>query len=131
MRVVLLLGSLVAAGVTGAVLTLAGVRSPVTGPLTLVFVLLTPAVCVGLLLPGLDALARSIVAVTAAVVLAGSVAEVMLVTSGWSPEGGIVATAIACAALAAGAVVLHFRRRRRTPGRPTPAPAPQPATPEP
>jgi hypothetical protein len=119
MRVVLLLGSLVAAGVTGAVLTLAGVRSPVTGPLTLVFVLLTPAVCVGVLLPGLDVLARSIVAVTAAIVLAGSIAEVMLVTAGWSPDGGIVATAIACAAMAAGAVVLHLRRRR-TPARPAP-----------
>jgi hypothetical protein len=129
MRVVLLLGCFVVAGVTGAVLTLAGVRSPATGPLTLVFVLLTPAVCVGLLLPGLDALARSIVAGTAAVVLAGSVAEVMLVTSGWSPDGGIVATAVACAALTVGAAVLRLRRRK--PGKPTPAPAAQPATPEP
>jgi hypothetical protein len=130
MRVVLILGCFVVAGVTGAALTLAGVRSPATGPLTLVFVLLTPAVCVGLLLPGLDALARAIVAGTAAVVLAGSVAEVMLVTSGWSPEGGIIATAIACAALTVGAAILHFRRRRK-PGKPTPAPAAQPATPEP
>lgn len=130
MRVILLLGCLVVAGVTGAALTLAGVRSPATGPLTLVFVLLTPAVCVGLLLPGLDALARSIVAGTAAVVLAGSVAEVMLVTSVWSPEGGIVATAIASAALAAGAAVLRFHRRRK-PGKPTSAPAARPATPEP
>jgi hypothetical protein len=129
MRVVLLLGTLVAAGVTGAVLTLAGVRYPVTGPLTLVFVLLTPAVCVALLLPGLDVLARSIVAGTAAVVLAGSVAEVMLVTSDWFPDGGIVATAIACAALMTGVVVLRFRRR--TPRKPTPAPTAQPATPEP
>jgi hypothetical protein len=130
MRVVVLLGTLVAAGVTGAVLTLAGVRSPVTGPLTLVFLLLTPAVCVGLLVPGLDPLARSIVGGTAAVALAGSVAEVMLVTSGWSPEGGIVATAIACAALTAGAVVLRFRRRRRTPARPAPAPVPRPVHPD-
>jgi hypothetical protein len=129
MRVVLLLGTLAVAGVTGAALTLAGVRSPVTGPLTLVFVLLTPAVCVALLLPGLDALARTIVAGTAAVVLAGSVAEVMLATSGWSPKGGIIATAIACAALTAGAIVLHFRRR--TPGKPTATPAPEPTTREP
>ena len=131
MRAFLLLGALVVAGVTGAVLTLAGVRSPATGPLTLLFLLATPAVCVGMLLGGLDVLARAIVAGSASVVLAASIAEVMLVTSGWSPDGGIVATAITCAALAAGAVVLHFCRRRRAPGRPTPAPAPQPATPEP
>lgn len=120
MRVVLLFATLVAAGVTGAVLTLARVDSPVTGPLTLVFVLLTPAACVALLLAGLDVLARAIVAGTAAVVLAGSVAEIMLVTTGWSPDGGIIATAIACAALAGGAGVLHLRRRRRTPRRPSP-----------
>ena len=127
MRVVLLLGTPAVAGVTGAALTLAGVRSPVTGPLTLVFVLVTPAVCVALLLPGLDALARTIVAGVAAVALAGSIAEVMLVTSGWSPAGGIVATAIACAALTAGAAVLRLRRRRT--GR-NPRPAPEAATPE-
>ena len=129
MRALLLLGALVIAGVTGAVLTLTGVRSPATGPLTLLFVLVTPAVFVGLLLGGLDALARAIVAGSASVALAASIAEVMLVTSGWSPDGGIVATAITCAALAAGVVIL--RLHRRTPGRPAPAPAPQPATPEP
>jgi len=128
MRVVLLIGCSVAAGVTGAALTLAGVRSPATGPLSLVFVLLTPAVCVALLLPGLDALARSIVAGAASVALAGSIAEAMLVTSGWSPEGGIVATAITCAALTTAAAVLHVRRRRTA--RPRPAPVAEPTTPE-
>ncbi|MGH3375244.1 MAG: hypothetical protein ACRDP6_10930, partial [Actinoallomurus sp.] len=100
MRALLLLGAPVIAGVTGAVLTLTGVRSPATGPLTLLFVLVTPAVFVGLLLGGLDALARAIVAGSASMALAASIAEVMLVTSGWSPDGGIVATAIACALLA-------------------------------
>jgi hypothetical protein len=120
MRALILLGTPVVAGLTGAALTLAGVRSPVTGPLTLLFVLFTPAVCVALLLPGLDALARAIVAGTASVTLAASVAEVMLVTAGWSPNGGIVATAIASAALAVGVVVL---RRRSRPTKPAPAPA--------
>jgi uncharacterized membrane protein len=120
MRALILLGTPVVAGLTGAALTLAGVRSPVTGPLTLLFVLFTPAVCVALLLPGLDALARAIVAGTASVTLAASVAEVMLVTAGWSPNGGIVATAIASAALAVGVVVL---RRRSRPAKPAPAPA--------
>lgn len=119
MRVFVLCGALVLAGVTGAVLTLAGVRSPVTGPLTLVFVLTTPAVCVGLLLRGLDPAARVIVSGAASVALAGSVAEVMLVTSRWSPDGGIVASAIASALLALTALVLRFRVR---PGRPHEAP---------
>jgi hypothetical protein len=120
MRALILLGTPVVAGLTGAALTLAGVRSPVTGPLTLLFVLFTPALCVALLLPGLDTLARAIVAGTASVTLAASVAEVMLVTAGWSPDGGIVATAITCAVLAIAVVVLR-RRSRRT--KPSPAPA--------
>lgn len=120
MRALILLGTPVVAGLTGAALTLAGVRSPVTGPLTLLFVLFTPAVCVALLLPGLDPLARAIVGGTASVALAASVAEVMLVTAGWSPSGGIVATAIASAALAVAVVVL---RRRSRPAKPAPAPA--------
>ncbi|GAA4505613.1 hypothetical protein GCM10023191_061580 [Actinoallomurus oryzae] len=121
MRALLLLGTLAVAGLTGAALTLAGVRSPVTGPLTLVFVLFTPALCVALLLSGLDLLARAIVAGTASVALAGAIAEVMLVTAGWSPRGGVVATAIACAALGVAAVVL---RRRVRPVEPATAPPP-------
>jgi hypothetical protein len=113
MRALLLLGALVVAGVTGAALTLAGARSPVTGPLTLLFVLFTPALCVALLLTGLDLLARTIVSGAASVALAAAVAEVMLVTSNWSPRGGIIATAIACAALAATALTL--RRSARPP----------------
>ncbi|WP_329244140.1 hypothetical protein OG417_47265 [Actinoallomurus sp. NBC_01490] len=121
MRALLLLGTLAVAGLTGAALTLAGVRSPVTGPLTLVFVLFTPALCVALLLSGLDLLARAIVAGTASLALAGAIAEVMLVTAGWSPRGGVVATAIACAALGVAAVVL---RRRARPVEPAIAPPP-------
>jgi hypothetical protein len=120
MRALLLLGTPVVAGLTGAALTLAGVRSPVTGPLTLVFVLYVPAFCVALLLSGLDALARAIVAGTASVALAGAIAEVMLVTAGWSPRGGVVATAIACAALGVAAVV---PRRRSRPVEPATAPS--------
>jgi hypothetical protein len=117
MRALLPLGTPVVAGLTGAVLTLAGVRSPLTGPLTLLFVLFTPAVCVALLLPGLDTLARWIVAGTASVILAASIAEVMLVTAGWSSRGGVAATCVICAGLAAAVLTLH----RRRPGPPAPA----------
>jgi hypothetical protein len=120
MRSGLLLGVPVAAGVVGATLSVAGVHAPVTGALTLVFVLLTPAVCVAALLRGLDPLARAIVAGTASVALAGAVAETMLVTSGWSPTGGIVATAIVCAALAAAVLLPRRRSRPAAPDRPRP-----------
>lgn len=122
MRVVVL-GVAVAASVAGAALRLADLTTPATGWLTLVFLLLAPTVCVALLLPGLDPLARWIVSATAALVLAGAIAEVMLVTSGWSPTGGIITTALACAGLTAGAGVLRLRDRRRARRRPEPAPA--------
>jgi hypothetical protein len=127
MRALLLLGTLVIAGLTGAALTMAGVRSPVTGPLTLLFVLFTPALCVALLLSGLDLFARAIVGGTASVALAASIAEVMLVTSGWSPRGGVAATAIACAALGVTAAALRCRRR---PAEPAAAPSAAEAAPE-
>ncbi|GAB2847651.1 hypothetical protein GCM10027176_59080 [Actinoallomurus bryophytorum] len=109
MRALLLLGTLVLAGLTGAALTLAGVESPATGSLTLLFVLFTPALGVAMLMTGLDLLARAIVAGAASVALAASVAEVMLVTSSWSPRGGLIAIMIACVGLAIAALVLRPR----------------------
>jgi hypothetical protein len=127
MRALLLYGAIVLAGVTGAALTLAGVDSPATGPLTLVFVLVTPAVCVGLLLGGLDGPARVIVSGAASVTLAASIAEVMLVTSGWSPDGGVIATAVASALLALAALVLRRRSRPRKPAAVPPPGSEEPA----
>jgi uncharacterized membrane protein len=111
MRALLLLGTLVLAGLTGAALTLAGVETPANGSLTLLFVLFTPALCVAALLPGLDLLARAIVAGAASVALAGSVAEIMLVTSSWSPRGGLIAVIATSACLAVAALVLRRRSR--------------------
>ncbi len=115
MRDRLIFALLGVAGVTGAVLTLAGVRSPATGPLTLLFLLYAPALCVALLLTGLDVLARAIVAGAAALVLAAAVAEVMLVTSAWSPRGGVAAVMIVCALLATLAGLKHRRHATDTP----------------
>jgi hypothetical protein len=109
-----LLLSALAVGVIGAALTVSGVRSPVTGPLTLLFLLLTPAVCVALLLTGLEPLARAIVAGAAALALASAIAEVMLVASAWSPRAGVIVVGIACAVLALTAAVR--RRRARSSG---------------
>jgi hypothetical protein len=109
MRARLFVGTLGVAGLTGAVLTVAAISSPVTGPLTLLFLLFAPAACVALLVPALDVLARVIVAGTAALALAGAIAEVMLVASVWSPRGGVIADGVACALLMA---VAGLRRRR-------------------
>lgn len=118
MRGRLFLALLAAAGMTGAALTLAGVRSPATGPLTLLFLLYTPAICVALLLTGLDALARAIVAGAAALVLAAAVAEVMLVTAAWSPRGGVAAVTAVCALLATVAALKHRRHAKDAPESP-------------
>jgi hypothetical protein len=101
-----------AAGVAGAVLTLSGVRSPVTGPLTLVFLLLAPAVCVAAMLTDLDPLGRAIVAGAAGLVLSAGIAEIMLVTSHWSPRHGVAAVGAVCVVLAVPAT-LHRRRAAR------------------
>ncbi len=101
----LLLGTLGIAGLVGAALTLGGVRSPATGPLTLLFLLVVPALCVAMLLTGIDPAARAIMAGAGAVVLSASIAEVMLVFSIWSPKGGVIAVAAACALLVVAAGV--------------------------
>jgi hypothetical protein len=105
------------AGLVGAVLTVAGVRSPVVGALTLVFLLFTPALCVALLLPKMDLAGKAIVGGTLSVTLLVSIAEVMLAASAWSPKGGVLAIAAVCALLA---LVAGVRRLRRGPAKPPP-----------
>lgn len=108
--VAVLIGALLAAGLTAAALLFPGVRSPAAGPSTLAFVLCVPAFCTAMLLTGLDLPARVIVAGAAALTLDTAVAEVMLVCSVWSPCGGIVAVGAVSAVLA---LVAGLRRRRR------------------
>jgi hypothetical protein len=113
MRGPLLLGIPTVAGLTGAVLTLTGPGSPLAGPLTLLFVLFTPAACVAFLLPGLETLPRVIVAAAAGIALAAAVAETMLITATWSPRGGVIAVGAVSALLATVAAV---RQHRAGPG---------------
>lgn len=105
-------GALVAAGTAGAALTLAGVRSPVTGALTLLFLLTAPAAGAALPLRGLDRPARAVIAGAAALVVDTAVAETMLATARWSPRGGIVAVGAVSLSLAA----LSAAVRRRSAG---------------
>jgi hypothetical protein len=98
------------AGLAGAVLTVAGVRSSAVGALTLVFLLFTPALCLALLLPSMDLAGKAIVGGTLSVTLLVSTAEVMLAASAWSPTGGVLAVAAVCGLLALAAGVRHRRR---------------------
>lgn len=98
-----------AVGVAGAALNLAAVDSPATGPLTLLFLLLTPALTVAWLLPGLTPLARAIVAGSMSIVVNGAVAQVMLSFDMWAPRRGVAGVAIICALLALTALALSRR----------------------
>lgn len=87
------------AGAVGAVLTVLDIHAPGVGPLTLLFLLYLPAVAVIGLIRGLDLAARLVVAGTVSLVVLGGVAEVMLATSSWSPQGGVVAVGAVSAVL--------------------------------
>ena len=96
-----LAGGAVAVGLAGAVLALAGISTPLRVPLILIFLAAVPALAVARLLPGLDGLAKLVVAGTAAIVIDMGVAEVQLATGTWSPRIGLVAVALISVMLAA------------------------------
>jgi hypothetical protein len=115
-------------GTFGAALTVAGVHYPGRTLFTLLFLLVTPAVCVAQLLPGLDPPARAVVSVVGGIALVGTVAEVMLAAKWWTPRGGLIAVGVLCAAVLA----IALARRPRTPAPappPVPAPPPEPSVP--
>ncbi|MGI9009507.1 MAG: hypothetical protein ACR2FU_25515 [Streptosporangiaceae bacterium] len=96
-----LAGGAIAAGLAGAVLAIAGITTPLRVPLVLIFLSAVPALAVASLLPGLDGLAKLVVAGTAAIVIDIGVAEVQLATGTWSPRMGLVAVALISVMLAA------------------------------
>jgi hypothetical protein len=116
-------------GTFGAALTVAGVHYPGRTLFTLLFLLVTPAVCVAQLLPGLDPAARAVVSVVGGIALVGIVAEVMLAAKWWTPRGGLIAVGVLCAAVLA--VALARRPRPRTPpaAPAVPTPRPEPSVP--
>jgi hypothetical protein len=111
-------------GTFGAALTVAGLHYPGRTLFTLLFLMVTPAVCVAQLLPGLDPAARGVVSIAGGIALISVVAEVMLAAKWWTPRGGLITIGVLCAALLAIALV---RRQRRTPPHPSPESAPQEA----
>jgi hypothetical protein len=96
-------------GTFGAALAVADLHYPGRMLCTLIFLLVTPAVCVAQLVPGLDPLARAVVSIAGGIVLISGVAEVMLAARWWTPRGGLIAVAALCAAVLAGSLIRRPR----------------------
>jgi hypothetical protein len=89
---VLLAGLLVLGG-AGVLLTLFGIETWVRGPLVLLLLLTGPALAAALLLPNLDPLSLSVVALATTVAVNAVVAGTMLAIGVWSISGGVAAVA--------------------------------------
>jgi hypothetical protein len=100
----------IAVGMTGVALTLAGASTPLRTPLVLLFLGVVPAMAVAGLLRGLDTFARIFAACVAMVIINVLVAETMLAAGVWSPDSGLVAVLVITALI--GAVQLPWVRIR-------------------
>jgi hypothetical protein len=87
----------IAAGGAGAALALAGIDTPLRGPLVLLVLAGTPAAVAASWLTSLDIFARIIVASAVAITLNALVAEAMVALGAWSPRTGLVALLLICA----------------------------------
>lgn len=96
-------------GTFGALLTAAGLDYPGRTLFTLMFLMVTPAVCFAQLLPGIDPLARAVISIAAGIALVAVVAEVMLAAEWWTPRGGLIAVGVLCAGLLGLALALARR----------------------
>jgi hypothetical protein len=67
--------------------------------LLLLLLVVPPAIGFAALLPGLDPAGRAVVSATGALVILSLVAEVMLVTSLWSPGAGLAVVTVISAVL--------------------------------
>lgn len=112
-------------GTFGAALTVAGVHYPGRTLFTLLFLMVTPVVCVAQLLPGLDQAGRVVISIAGGIALVSTVAEVMLAASWWTPRGGVIAVGAVCAAVLA----IAFLRRTRSPASTASAGPPPPEEP--
>jgi hypothetical protein len=87
----LLAGAATAVAGCGALFAFTGSDSPLRGPLTLFFLLVTPAAALGAVLRGLEPFGRLLTALAGSVVLNMLVAQGMLAVHRWSVRGGLVA----------------------------------------
>jgi hypothetical protein len=90
--------ALIAAGVAGVALTLAGVSTPVQMTLLLLFLAVAPATAVAGLLRGLDMFAKILMAGVATIVINAFVAEMTLSAGAWSARTHLIAIVLITAA---------------------------------
>lgn len=102
-------GAILAAGIAGTILALAGLDIAPRGPLVVVFLITAPALAVTGLLRGIDLSARVIVALTSAIVLDLLVAETMLAAGVWSLRAGLAVIGGLSAIIAAIGLRPRFR----------------------
>ncbi len=88
----------VGAGMAGMVADLAGARSLLVTVLVLVFIAVAPTAAIAGLLRGFDVFARLVIACVTSIVVITLIAMIMLATGIWSPQGGLVAIALASGA---------------------------------
>jgi hypothetical protein len=96
-----LVGAVLAAGVAGAVIAIAGIHAPARVPLVLIFFAGVPALAVTSLIGGIDRLATVMIAGISTIVVDFGVAEAMIISGTWSLRGGVVAVAAVSALIAA------------------------------
>ncbi len=96
-----LVGAVLAAGVAGAVIAIAGIHTPARVPLVLVFFAGVPALAVTSFLGGLDRLATVVIAGISTIVVDFGVAEAMIISGNWSPRAGVAVVAVVSALIAA------------------------------
>jgi hypothetical protein len=113
----LLAGAVIAAGMVGVVLALAGADTPLRAPLVLLFLAVVPTMGVARLLRGLDRPARIFAACAATIVINFLTAEAMLAAGVWSPDATLVVVVVITALI--GAVQLPAVRRRTSHYAPT------------
>jgi hypothetical protein len=104
--------------VLGPLPAVAGVESPVTGALTLLFLLAGPALAAWPLLSGLPRAARAVVAGAVSLVTVVLVAQLMLFLGLWSPRGGVAAVAVCCLLPGVAGAVTGRWSSRGSPDRP-------------
>ncbi len=107
------IGLVIAAATAGAVLAVAGIETPARLPLTLLFLLVIPALAITTLLTGIDALGKAVIAGSAAIVVDLVIAEAMILSGTWSPRLGVALVALVSVVIAASRPLLARRAASR------------------